>query len=230
MNTPGSVKNTRTISMAAARVAIAAAAAALVLLASLHVLSPEFGPSVRVVSQYANGHYWWVLSLMFATWGISSWALAAALWRQLQGIGATIPLGFLMVAGFGQAMAAVCDINHPLHNLAGALGVLGLPIAALLISRRLARDSTLQASTRVLPWEANLTWISVVLTFAGLFIMKRGYTLFGHQIIFIGWANLLIVVSHCVWTITLASQALRQNRQTPHSSVGQASGLPLDAK
>lgn len=217
MNTPGSVKNTRTISMPAARVAIAASAAALVLLAGLHVLSPEFDPSRRVVSQYANGHYWWVLSLMFATWGISSWALAIALWRQLQGIAGKIALGFLMVAGFGQAMAAVCDINHPLHYLAGGLGVLGLPIAALLIGRRLARDSTWQGSRRVLRWTANLTWISVVLMSAGFFVMIRGYTLFGREVVFIGWANLLIVVSHCVWTITVGAQALRQSRQARHS-------------
>jgi len=41
----------------AARLAIAAAAAALLLLASLRVLSPEFDPSWRMVSEYANGHY-----------------------------------------------------------------------------------------------------------------------------------------------------------------------------
>jgi len=31
----------------------------------LHVLSPEFSPSRRVISEYALGHYPWVLSLMF---------------------------------------------------------------------------------------------------------------------------------------------------------------------
>jgi hypothetical protein len=62
------------LSLPAARLAIAAAAAALLLLASLHVLSPEFDPSWRMVSEYANGHYGWVLSLMFAAWGVSSWA------------------------------------------------------------------------------------------------------------------------------------------------------------
>lgn len=53
----------------AARFAIAAAAAALLLLASLHVLSPAFDPSWRMVSEYANGRHGWVLSLMVAAWG-----------------------------------------------------------------------------------------------------------------------------------------------------------------
>jgi hypothetical protein len=40
--------------------AIAAAAAQVLLLASLHVLSPEFDPAWRVVSEYVNGGYGWV--------------------------------------------------------------------------------------------------------------------------------------------------------------------------
>jgi hypothetical protein len=49
----------------AAWVAILATGATLILLAALHVLSPEFSPSWRVISEYALGHYAWVLSLMF---------------------------------------------------------------------------------------------------------------------------------------------------------------------
>jgi len=66
----GTVSNNDTarISLPAAGLAIVAATAALLLLASLHVLSPEFDPSWRMVSEYANGHYGWVLSLMFAAW------------------------------------------------------------------------------------------------------------------------------------------------------------------
>ena len=44
----------------AAWLAILATVATLLLLATLHVLSPEFSPSWRVVSEYAFGHYAWV--------------------------------------------------------------------------------------------------------------------------------------------------------------------------
>src|SRR5581483_10138094 len=93
------------IEVAAALLAIAAAAATLLLLASLHVLSPEFDPSFRMVSEYALGHYGWALSLMFLVWGISAWALAGALWPQVKTRAGKVGLCFLVIAGIGEAMA-----------------------------------------------------------------------------------------------------------------------------
>ena len=81
-----SANDRETLSRPAAEVAITAACAVLLLLGSLHLLSPEFDPSWRVVSEYANGRYAWVLSLMFAVWAISSWALAVALWPHVKGM------------------------------------------------------------------------------------------------------------------------------------------------
>src|SRR5215510_12203696 len=75
--------DTPKIEVAGAILAIVTAATALLLLASLHVLSPEFDPSFRMVSEYALGHYGWVLSLLFLAWGVSSWALAVALRSQV---------------------------------------------------------------------------------------------------------------------------------------------------
>ncbi len=46
----------------AAWLALIATSAALVLLAALHVLSPEFAPSWRMVSEYAFGHHAQLLS------------------------------------------------------------------------------------------------------------------------------------------------------------------------
>ena len=43
----------------AAYIAAGAAVATILLLGSLHVLSPEFAPSWRMVSEYAFGHYGW---------------------------------------------------------------------------------------------------------------------------------------------------------------------------
>lgn len=62
------------ISEWAAWSAILTTVATILLLAALHILSPEFSPSWRVISEYALGHYAWVLSLMFLFWGVSSWA------------------------------------------------------------------------------------------------------------------------------------------------------------
>ena len=137
-----------TISLPAALVAIAGAGATLLLLASLHVLSPEFDPSWRVVSEYANGRYRWVLSLMFASWAFGSWALAIAIWSQVHGIGGKIALLLLVASGIGEAMASVFDINHPLHDLAGMIGVGSLPIAAVMISMASWSDPDVGARTK----------------------------------------------------------------------------------
>ena len=104
--------------LTAARLSLAAAIATLLTLAVLHLLSPEFDPSWRMVSEYANGGYGWVLSLMFASWAVSSWALAFAIWPQVGTRAGKIGLFFLIAAGIGEAMASVFDINHSLHDLA----------------------------------------------------------------------------------------------------------------
>jgi hypothetical protein len=63
MKTETTPAGTESISAPAAWLAIAASAATLLLLASLHFLSPEFDPSWRMVSEYAFGHFGPVLSL-----------------------------------------------------------------------------------------------------------------------------------------------------------------------
>src|SRR5579864_6382537 len=88
----------------AAQLAIVAAIAALLSLASLHVLSPEYDPSWRMVSEYANGHYGWVLSVMFLTWGASTLALVVALRLEARTTSIKIGLVVLTLAGIGEAM------------------------------------------------------------------------------------------------------------------------------
>ena len=65
MNTGIVTRETPKLEVIPARLALGAAVATLLLLASLHVLSPAFDPSFRMVSEYALGQYGWVLSLMF---------------------------------------------------------------------------------------------------------------------------------------------------------------------
>jgi hypothetical membrane protein len=159
-----------------ARLAIAAAAAVLLLLAGLHMLSPEFDPSWRMVSEYATGRYGWVLSLMFVSWALSSWALAFAIWPQVKTTAGRIGLAFLVAAGVGEAMASVFDITHPLHSLAALIGIPSLAIAAMLISVSLGRAKAWAPARKSLLWTANLTWISLVLMAASFAILIFTYT------------------------------------------------------
>lgn len=210
-------------SLSAEQLSIAAAIAALLFLGSLHILSPEFDPSWRMVSEYANGQYGWVLSLMFIAWAVSSWALAFALWSQVPTRAGKIGVVFLSAAGIGEAMASVFDINHPLHGLAGIIGIGSLPIAAMLISVSLGRTREWSAARKALLWTANLTWISVLLMIITFAIMIITYTQTGATvnpqaevtvlppgvIAVVGGANRFLIVAYCVWVMTAAWQALK---------------------
>jgi hypothetical protein len=201
----------------AARVAFGASLATLALLVALHILSPEFQPSWRMISEYANGEYPWVLTLMFLSWAVSSWALVYALRPHITTKGGKIGLIFLAVAGIGEAMAALFDINHALHNVAGNIGIASLPVAAVLISRALGRAKLL----------AHATWVSVVLLVISFAVLMSTYVSSGGDlesgekitelpdgvIAFVGWTNRLLVVVYSVWVAVMAWGILAESKK-----------------
>ncbi len=212
-----------------AALATVAAAVTLVSLISLHFLSPEFDPSFRQVSEYALGHYGRVLTLMFLSWAISSWALAAAIRSQISTKGGRIGWWFLIIAGLGEALASVFDVTHEVgHGIAGLLGVLGFPVAAVLLSVALGRVETWQRARKPLLWLANLSWLGVLLLIATLILMTmqlakaNGGHLPQHApkhlppgvIGLAGWADRLIIVIPCLWVIVAGAQPLKKNVKT----------------
>jgi hypothetical protein len=224
MNAGVITRETPKIEVIAARLSIGAAAATLVLLASLHMLSPAFDPSFRMVSEYALGQYSWVLSLLFLAWGISAWALAVALWSQVHTRAGKIGLWLLIIAGLGEAMASVFDITHDTgHSIAGVLGMGGFPVAAVVLSVSLGRTQAWRGAKALLLWLAHLNWISVVLLVATLVLMtvQVAQAYGGHLpqqapahlpagvLGFDGWADRLIVLSNCLWVIVAARPALK---------------------
>ena len=217
----------------AAWLAIFATVLALVLLAALHVLSPEFSPSWRMISEYAFGHYAWVLSLMFLSWGVGSWALVVALWSEIHTKAGRAGLWLLIVAGLGEAMASYFDINHEIgHGIAGLLGVIGFPIAALLLSPALGHNTRWSGARKPLLWIANLSWISVVLLIATLATMTmqmariNGGHLPQHApkslppgvLAVDGWADRMIVLTNCAWVLFAAWHAIRVHRENPRTT------------
>ena len=210
------------ISVPTAYLAIATSGGVLLLLAILHIFSPEFDPSWRMISEYANGQYSWVLSLMFALWAVSSWILAFMLWSQISTTAGKVGLFFLILAGVGEAMASVFDINHSLHGLAGLIGIGSFPIAAILISGSLVRTQAWSAAKKALLWTSNLTWISVLLLVATFIIMIVTFTQSGAPVPaeppttlppgvigLVGWTNRFLIVAYCAWVMTVGWQAIK---------------------
>lgn len=219
--------DSRDVSLPAAVIAIVSASLAIVALATLHVVSPEFSPAWRMISEYGNGHYEWILSLMFAFWGLSTLALAFAIRSQARGAVGRTGLALLVVAGVADIGGGVFDINHdPGHSIAGALGIVGLPAAAVLVSIALGRNARWAAAKRLVLWTAHLTWISVVLlgiTFVAMvvtFMQVQGSlpaqvpkSIPAGVVALVGWTNRLLMLAYSAWVIVVAWQAIKIGSQ-----------------
>ena|SRR5205085_1764599 len=216
----------------AAWLAVLLIGATILLLAALHVLSPEFSPSWRVISEYAFGHYAWVLSLMFLCMGSSSWALAAAIWSEVHTSGGKVGLWLLLIAGLGGAMASFFNITHEIgHAIAGFLGVIGFPIAALLLSVALGRNENWRAARTRLLCVANLSWIQCpaaggdashhdhasVEAQWGPLAATRAKGFAAGVLALDGWADRLIVLCNCSWVLLAAWQAIQGHRNHPNA-------------
>lgn len=203
----------------AACFAIGATAVSGAALLLLHALSPEFAPSWRMVSEYANGRFSWVLTVVFAAWAIGSFALVAALWPLSASTLGKIGLGVLILAGVGQVMGGLFDINHPLHGPAAMIGIPSLCVAAVLLTKAMSHHPGLDAPPA---WSMHLPWVSFVLMLAsfGLFISSlkaAGVDVTGQSgplaelpagvSGYVGWANRLLFAASHLWVV-LASQSV----------------------
>lgn len=200
------------VSITAAWLSVAAGTTAVILVGALHVLSPEFDPSWRMVSEYALGKYGWVLSGMFLAWAASCLSLFFAIKTQVRTHGGKIGLGFLLAAVTGMTMAAFFDIRHSLHGLAALIGNPSFLIASALLSRSLLRSPARESARRPLLWTLSLSWVSFVLLIAALYLgLSQSGGEFGPGVL-IGWPNRLLIVSSCAWTIVAAQSTSRLER------------------
>jgi len=196
------------------------------LLLSLHVLSPEFSPAWRMISEYANGGYGWVLSAMFTAYGVGMLALALAIRSELTTKGGRVGLLLLTLSGFGAASASIFDVNQEaLHELSGLLGYFGLPAPAMLISTALCGVQPWSAAKKQLLLAANLTWVSIVVWIGSFVVLIVTFMLAlgglpsappndlpAGVIALVGWTNRLAVLSAWAWVVIVAWYAVKLQR------------------
>jgi hypothetical protein len=211
----------------AAALAVAAAVTSGLSLLMLHVLSPEFEVSWRMVSEYANGNYGWLLTVVFVSWAVASWALAFALrplWTTWLG---RFGLVFLVLAGVGEMMGGIFDINHPLHGAAFGIGVPSLTLAAILVTLALRRTGV-----DIPIWPAHLSWISFLLMAVTMILFITSLNRAGIDVssqsapladlppgvkAYNGWANRVLVGASFLWLI-VAGRVILRGPQTPSTS------------
>ena len=203
----------------AAYLSLAATAVSCAALLVLHLASPQFAPSWRMVSEYANGQHPWLLTVVFIAWALGSFALIAALWPLRATTLGMIGLVFLFLGGIGQTMGALFDINHKLHGPAAMIGIPSLCIAAVLITLALARRPDIAAPPL---WAAHLPWLTFALmlgTFALFFsaLKAAGVDMSGQSgplkelpagvSGYVGWANRALFAASYLW-VALTSLAV----------------------
>lgn len=215
----------------AAYAAMLATAISCTSLILLHVLSSEFSPSWRMVSEYANGQFPWLLTLVFVSWAISSFALAIALlplWATTLG---KVGLAFLILAGVGQMMGGLFDINHKLHGPAAMIGIPSLCLAAVIVTMALSGRAGVAAPPL---WSAHLPWISFALMIGAFALFFSALKAAGVEMSgrtsplnelpanvsgYVGWANRLIFVSAYLWVTLAALAVIQAERITPGGQV-----------
>ena len=205
----------------AAYLALGATAVSGAALLLLHGLSPEFAPSWRMVSEYANGRFPWLLTVVFAGWAISSFALAAALWPLSATTLGVIGLLFLLLAGVGQTMGGLFDINHRLHGPAAMIGIPSLCVAAVLVTIAISRRAGIDAPPT---WSAHLPWISFVVMIAAFALFFSSLKAAGVDMSgqsrplaelpagvsgYVGWANRLLFATSYLWTVFASLSVLK---------------------
>jgi hypothetical protein len=201
---------------------------ALIHLALLHFVSPEFDPSFRMISEYALGNNSNVLTCMFFTWALSTFASLFVVATHVKTLGGKIGLVFLFLAGVGMTMGGLYDIRHPLHGAAFALGVPALPIAAILITRSLIRSKPWASHKALLLGTAYMTLLSLVLMAVTMFLFISSFiqaggvmdstprvhvTLPEGTIAVVGWFNRLLVVAYIVWVVKVAWISLKVKKK-----------------
>ncbi len=209
-------------SATAAGIAIGAIAVSLAALLLLHVLSPEFAWSWRMVSEYANGRYSWLLTVVFLSWAAGSFTLIWALWPLAATALGKAGLIFLLLAGIGQVMGGAFDINHKLHGPAAIVGIPSLCIAAVLVTVAMAQNGDIAPPPL---WSAHLPWIGFALMLGAFALFLSALTRAGVDLSgqtgplaelpagvsgYVGWANRLIFASAYLWVVLAALAVVRR--------------------
>ena len=168
----------------AAHIAAGAAVATILLLASLHVLSPEFAPSWRMVSEYAFGQYGWVLSVFDVTHDTGH-SIAGLL-----GVGGFPIAALLLSVGLGQAE----EWRGARKMLLWIANLSWISVVLLVATLVLMTTQLTPANGGHLPQHAPKS-------------LPPG--VFGLD----GWANRLVVLSGCLWVFVAAWQAIKLRRK-----------------
>lgn len=206
-----------------AQLVIVTGGLSLLCLLALHVVSPEFQPSWRMISEYALGRHKWLITAFFLLWGASSLLLSPLLWSVMTTWWGLAGVVFLIVSAIGEILGGLFDVRHKWHGLAFGLGVPSLPLAAVLISYDLTATGNWSNQGNAILILAHATWISLIVMAVAMVVMIAGFRRAGIAmdqnaeppdavpdgvIALGGYANRLLILCYVGWLIVVARAIL----------------------
>lgn len=172
----------------------------LVVFVVLHLAQPDVDVLQTPTSAYVHGALGFASPLASAAVGVGGLALAVAAWLATSAAGARIGAALLAVFGLAKLLQAFFPIDQAaeststgaIHNLLGNIAFFVLPVAAVLVTRAVAR-----ATGRATPpwWPTVAGWALVATT---------ALVLAGDGLGFFGLAQRIYLVSAMAWTAALA--------------------------
>lgn len=229
-------KQVSELSNVLAYVSLTSIAVFLLLLVLLHFLKADLTPTWHMVSEYAIGHYGWMMQLAFGCLALSCVSIAIAGWPQVVSTGGRIGMLLMAIAAIGLTIAAFNNtdvVNTPkaemsphgkMHGLGFMIGVPSLTIAVVLISVSLRASQSWSWVWQPLLWLAQLPWISIIAMVAiMLFLLPKNDGRFGTSV-FIGLPNRLWVLGCCAWIIIVASGINKLKNEQDGKIVSSSSG------
>lgn len=214
------------VASAAAIVSIVSSSLALFLLIVLHFVRPDLAPSWRFLSEYASGPQGGLMVLAFLFMATSHAALWLAASSSVRTLGGYLGLAFLaasvvglVIAGLNPMDPLTADPDNPsrqgqLHALGTMIGMPSTPIAAVLLSHALVRCPASRSDKLTLLSAAHVTWISLAVMMAALFVLlPANGGKFGPEVP-AGWLNRAVVLAFVVWAVAAALYALNLSRSS----------------
>ena len=141
----------------------------------LHLFSPEFKPSWRMISEYALGKYKVFLTVFFIFWGLANIITAIWMWEQAGTFLSKIGIILLMLSGVGAIMGGLFDVKHKLHGLSFVLGIPTLLIGVILISYHFITFQPWEDNKLLILISTHAIWLSCILMAVSMGIMFYGF-------------------------------------------------------
>jgi hypothetical protein len=193
------------------------------LLLALHFVKSDLDPSWHFISEYAIGPYGWMMQLAFLALALANMATWWTIRTELSGVSGWIGSAMFLMGTLGVVLGAVFvtdPINSPLevqtisgnlHNVGGALGLLGF-VGTVILSWRLLRSETWRTVRLTVGIATTLLVLGFLVAFVSIATLAAKNNGVFSPDTPVGWPNRIGILAACLWLGIITTAAQRKTR------------------